>query len=125
MCKPNIEYLELFALAAGVLTWQEQLRDMQITVFCDNMAVVHMINNITSSSQNCMYLLHILVLNGLKFSRRLRAKYINTKYNFVSDALSRGQMTRFRRLGPHMNQYPDVINNEIWPVSRLWNISVT
>ena len=47
--KPSIEYLELFALCAGILTWEDEskLQNTRITVFCDNIAVVHMINNLT------------------------------------------------------------------------------
>ena len=63
--KPSIEYLELFALCTGVLTWESQLRNCRIILFCDNQAVVQMVNSISSSCWNCMYLLRILVLNGL------------------------------------------------------------
>ena len=74
-CSPNIEYLELFALSVGILTWEAEpeLTNSQISVFCDNMAVVHMINSMVSSCQNCMVLLRLLTLNGLKFNRRLSA----------------------------------------------------
>ena len=34
--KPSICYLELFALCAGIFTWQEELRDVRIVIFCDN-----------------------------------------------------------------------------------------
>ena len=103
VCKPSIEYLELFALCAEVLTWQDQpeLINCRIAIFCDNMAVVHMINSMVSSCRNCMFLLRVLVLNNLKYNQRLMAHYIDTKSNFLADALSRNQMTRFRRLGPH------------------------
>ena len=52
--KPSIEYVELFALCVGVLAWQNQpeLCNARITIFCDNIAIVHMINNITSSCKN-------------------------------------------------------------------------
>ena len=37
---PSIEYLELFALWAGMLTWDSLITDCRITVFCNNTAVV-------------------------------------------------------------------------------------
>ena len=48
---PSIEYLELFALTAAVLTWGSKLKNRRITIFCDNLSVVCMINNdkVTSS----------------------------------------------------------------------------
>ena len=118
--EPSIAYLELYALYVGILTWEHRLTNTRITVFCDNMSVVHMINNLSAKCVNCMYLLHILVLNCLQFNRRVNAKYISTKNNCLSDALSRGQMDRFRRLGPQMNWFPDQIKEDIWPVTKIW-----
>ena len=55
--KPSIEYLELFALCTGIFTWQHRLQNCRIVMFCDNQAVINMINNITSSCKHCMLLL--------------------------------------------------------------------
>ena len=117
---PSIEYLELYALTAGIFTWQENLSNIRIVVFCDNTAVVNMINEMSSGCKNCMVLIRLLALNGLRYNRRVAAKYINTKRNCLADALSRNQMTRFLTLGWHMNKEPDIINEEIWPMSKLW-----
>ena len=120
---PSIEYLELYAVVAGIFTWQdhEQLVNARITIFCDNQSVVHMINNITSSCKHCMKLIRLMTLNGLKYNRRVSAKFVDTKSNFLADALSRGQWKRFRTLGPHMNQFPDQISQEVWPIIKVWN----
>ena len=123
--QPSIEFLELFALMAGIFTWQSQqeLRDTEVLLHCDNVAVIHMINNnLSSSCEHCMVLLRLLTLNGLQYNRRLAAQYIDTKSNFLSDALSRNQTTHFRNLGPHMNTEPDPIPTEIWPIEKLWNL---
>ena len=117
----SIEFLEIFALCAGILTWQKQLMNCRIVVHCDNQAVVSMINNITSSCPNCMYLIRLLTLDGLKHNRRVFATYISSKDNFLSDALSRMQFDRFRKLGPVMRQYPDKIHSSIWPIRKVWN----
>ena len=121
---PSIEFLELFALCAGVFTWQDHpdLLNCRVVVFCDNMAVVHMINNLMSGCANCMGLIRLLTLNNLKFNRRISTKFVSTKDNFLADALSRDQMLRFRRLGPHMRCEPDTICERIWPVSKVWKL---
>ena len=92
---PSIEFLELYALCIGIFAWENypHMTNNRICVNCDNMAVVHMVNNLTSRCKNCMFLIRMLVLNGLKFNRRITARYINTKDNNLSDALSRNQMT--------------------------------
>ena len=68
---PSISYLELYALCTGIFTWQSELRDCRIVVFCDNQGAVEMINNLTSNCEKCMKLIHMLVLNGLKYNRIL------------------------------------------------------
>ena len=118
--EPSIEYLELFAMAAGILTWQKSLSNMKITVFCDNQAVMHMINNNTSSCSHCMKLIRLIVLNNLLYNRKLSVKFVSTQDNGVADALSRLDFNRFRRLAPEMKQFPDTIDERIWPIDRVW-----
>ena len=114
--KPSIEYLELFALVAGLLTWdfEDCLQNCRVILHCDNQAVCAMVNNLTSSCKNCMTLLRIMVLNGLQHDRRVFVRYITSKDNFLSDALSRQDLVRFRRLGGNkMNEYPDSITETL------------
>ena len=120
--KPSIEFLELFALCAGIFTWQNEraLNNCRIMVFCDNQGVIGMVNNMTSSCRHCMLLIRMLVLNNLKCNRRLRATYVASKENELADALSRGQMTRFRRKGPHMDEYTHRIHEDLWPMEKIW-----
>ena len=40
--KPSIEYLELYGVAAAVLTWIHRFQNRKIYLFCDNISVVHM-----------------------------------------------------------------------------------
>ena len=119
---PNIEYLELFALAAAVLTWGPLIKNKRVTIFCDNMAVVNMINNITSSCKNCLFLLRLLVLNNLVNNRRIYARHVRTEKNELADALSHLQFNRFWRLAlSSMNKFPDNVSDLIWPASKIWN----
>ena len=59
--KLSIEYLELAALCMVVLTWSDLLCNTRIVIFCDNQAVMHMVNNSTSRCKNCMVLLRALI----------------------------------------------------------------
>ena len=121
--KPSIEYLKLYAPVAGVFTWAQhnELVNTSVTVFCDNQAVVQMINNLTSGCRHCMVLIRLLILNGLQFNRRVSAKFVSTKSNFLADALSRSQWQHFRTLGPHMNKAADRISQDVWPITKIWN----
>ena len=120
-CKPSIEYLELLVLCAGIFTWEHCLKNVRIIVFCDNQAVVAMVNNLTSGYWNCMHLIHLLVLNGLRFNRRVFARYVASKSNFLADSLSRGLLDKFRSLALHtMHEFPTEISSTVWPASKLW-----
>ena len=119
-CKPSIEYLELFALVVGLFTWERQLSNCRITVFCDNKSVLSMINNLTSSCKNCMVLIHLMTLNGLQHNRRVTANYVSTKNNYLADSLSHGQITRFHKLRPHMKPEQETICAKLWPLCKLW-----
>ena len=118
--KPSIEYLELFALTARVITWMTALTNCRIIVFCDNVSVVHMINSMTSGCKNCIILIRLLILNGLQYNRRIAAHYINMKQNILADALSRNMIKKFKSLAPQMNVTPDDINENLWPMEKLW-----
>ena len=88
--KPSIEYLELFALTAALMTWghMPMIQNKRVILFCDNMSVVNMINNSSSSCKNCMYLLRLITLNNLVNNRRVFAKHICTERNNLADSLS-------------------------------------
>ena len=115
--EPSIEYLELFAVTVAVLNWLKLFRNM----FCDNQAVVNMINNSSSSCRNCMVLIRIIVLEGLLQNTRIFAKFVRSKENGKADALSRLQFDRFRALGGNMmNEVPTNVPEQIWPMEKIW-----
>ena len=118
---PSIEYLELFALVAGVLVWSDRLRDSRFIIFCDNQAVLGMVNSMTSKCHQCMKLLCILAVNGIFYNRRILVKYIASKSNILADSLSRMRFDIFwKHAPPSMNSKLDRLPEEIWPVERIW-----
>ena len=74
---PSIEYLELFTLCAGILTWEhyEKLKNTRITIFCDNMGVVtwsikpHLNANIACICSESSY--STVSLTTIKFSSNM------------------------------------------------------
>ena len=119
--KPSIEYLELYALTAAVLTWGSRLRNRRVTIFCDNESVVAMVNSISSSCKNCMYLLRLLVLSGLVDNRRVFALHVRGKDDKLADSLSRLDLEKFWREAPvTMHRFPERTSALVWPASRIW-----
>ena len=119
---PSIEYLELFALCVGVFTWRDLdlLKNKRIVIFCDNQAVVEMVNKTTSSCKNCMILLRKLVLLNIQDNRRIFVRYICSAENLRSDALSRLKFDTYFRISPGSLKFPDPLPEELWPASKLW-----
>ena len=117
--QPSIAYLELYGVCAAVLTWGWQLKNLRMVVYCDNASVVHMINQSTSSCKNCMYLIKLLTLSGLRDNRRVFARHVSGINNSLADSLSRLHFTRFWAIAPTtMSPEPTPINPIVWPASK-------
>ena len=120
---PSIEYLKLYALFAVLKTWREhkKLCNTRIEVFCDNKTVEYWINDLTGSCKQSMKLIRLLVLDNIKYHRRIFVQHMESKSNVLADALSRLNFKRFWQYAPKNTiQYPDCIPEEIWPVTKLW-----
>ena len=118
---PSIEYLELFATCAGILMWGHRLTNTRIIIFCDNQAIMFMINNMTSKCSKCMKLIRMIQFNCLLYNRRIFVRFIRLNDNGMADALSRMDFNRFWSLAPPtMILYPDAIPDEIWPIEKIW-----
>ena len=121
-CDPSIEYLELFALTAGILAWIHNYRNRRVILFTDNESCMNMVNNNSSSCKNCMVLIRKIVLHSLIHNVRIYARHVSSKNNDISDSLSRFQMARFRRLTKRKNMEKSAtpVPESIWPVEKIW-----
>ena len=122
-CEPSIEYLELYALCIGIFAWNEdkQLNNSRVILYCNNQAVVHMVNKLTSKCPKCMHLIRLLVLDGILHNRKIVVKYVKSKDNVLADSLSRLDLKRFWKFAPqNTNQFPDPIPKFMWPVDKVW-----
>ena len=121
--QPSIKYLELFALCTGIFMWENinELRNTRIVIFCDNQAVVNMVNNTSSSCRNCMVLLRMLVLNNLQFNRRVFVKYVKSADNILADSLSRNKLDVFRaHASSNARRLPDIIPKKLLDATKCW-----
>jgi hypothetical protein len=76
--------------------------------------------------------IHTLSMNFLKWSFllnfyilignfHLKAKYINTAFNSIADALSRAQFQKFKELAPHADFSPTMVPYEFL---IFWNDNI-
>ena len=118
---PSIEYLELFALVAGCLSWLDRFKNRRIVLYCDNESVCRMVNKSTPSCKQCMVLIRILVLHCLVMNVRVYAKHLSSKANRDNDLLSRMRLARFWKL--NQGKFEDKATNipdAIWPMQTIW-----
>ena len=121
---PSINYLELFAVAVAVVNWIGNYRNKKVTLFCDNMSVVHMVNNNSSKCRNCMVLIRIIVLHCMIFNVKLSAKHVMGKFNIYADLLSRMKYDEFRKIskrnGVTFANKPTPMPEILWPMDKIW-----
>ena len=124
--EPSINYLELFALTIGILNWVHLYPNMRITIFCDNMSVVQMINKSSSRCKNCMVLVRLIALKGMIHNVKIKAKHVRSENNEFADLLSRLKFRQFWKLadktGKQFNKRPLKIPHELWPMEKIWLI---
>ena len=122
---PSIAYLELYAVTAGILLWVRNFRNKRIIIHCDNQSVVHIVNNLTSGCQNCMVLVRLITLECMVQNVKVIAKYVTSKNNGISDALSRLQFNRFAELTGKldMNAQSETVLESIWPIRKIWEFN--
>ena len=102
--KLNISILELYPIVLGLYIWSDLLENKCVLMFCDNYAVVHMINKQSSKDVNAMSLIRFLVVTCLKANIYFRAKHIPGVKNSVADSISRQQVARARRIQPTLDK---------------------
>ena len=121
---PSIEFLELFALTAPLVTWSQTskgLHNRRIVIFCDNQAVISMVNNLASSCIQCRKLIRIIALCGIRYNFRVVVRFVRSKDNNLSDALSRLQFKQFWDLAPRsMSVNLTQIDECLLPMARIW-----
>ena len=121
---PSIEFLELIALVAALYTWKgsRQLNNGRVRLYCDNQAVVAMINTLASSCSQCRKLIRLVALLQIQNNIRIFVNFVRSRDNGLADSLSRMDYSRFSKLaGPSMSPVPDDIPSNIWPVERIWS----
>ena len=94
--------------------------------FCDNEAVMHMVNKFASSCPQCMKLIRVLALQGIRFNRCIKVKYVHSRDNVLSDALSRLDFPRFWKHAPAtVHSEPNPISSKLWPIEKFGQTTST
>lgn len=97
---PSIQFLELYGSVCGILLFSKLLRNSRVTIFCDNQAVMHMLNKATSACKHCMILIRLVTLTAMEWNMDYEVKYVSSADNTWSDLLLRQKFALFKREVP-------------------------
>ena len=110
----SIAWMELFPVIVATAVWGRKLAGKRVIFRSDNKAVVAIINKQSSPCPDIMRLVRYFVLQCLQHNVRFKAIHIPGVENEISDALSRFQMGRFRRLAPTANAAATMVPPQLW-----------
>ena len=92
-------------------------RNKKIIFHVDNLAVVHIVNAMTSKSDRVMTILRAFTLQCLRLNVVVRAKHVGGHSNKICDALSRFQLQRFcLNLAPDADPLPTPVPSHLWNI---------
>jgi hypothetical protein len=114
-----IAWRELLAIVVACRVWGHTLASKRVLVECDNMTIVHAVNNGSSKNHDIMALIRDLFFTGSFFSFDIRLTHVPGVLNIGPDLLSRLNITRFREHFPDANPEPTYINPEYLKLDKL------
>lgn len=112
----DITVLELFPLLVSLHIWGQEFHNKKLRFMCDNMAVVSIVNTMTSKSDTVMVLLRAFTLKCLELNLWVEASHVEGVKNAITDSLSRLQMTRFRQLAPGADLVAAEMPGHLWKI---------
>ena len=120
--QPSIVYCELYALCVGIFTWSHKLKNVRISIYCDNTSVRDMLNVTSTGCRNCMHLIRLILLDNLISNRKISVIYVKSKQNGRADALSRLEFKQFFDISPNFKLpgRQQKIPAGLWPASKIW-----
>lgn len=117
----TIQMIEMYGILLGLSLWIDRLRNRRVVIFCDNEAVMHMINKSTSSCRVCMIMLRMITLWSMKNNTRVFCTYIKSSENWRADLLSRGRTSEYLYFaGEQALEGEAELPDELWPLPRSW-----
>ena len=109
----HISILELYPICVALDIWGPVLANKCIHLFCDNIAVVFIVNKFTSKDPYLMKLVRYLVFTCMKFNILIKATHLCGRLNTIADKLSRGQVQQARAEAPYLEAEPTRVPPEL------------
>ena len=115
----DITYLELFPILMALWIWRDKFTSRKLLLNTDNMALVHILNSMSSKSPRVMSLIRPIVFICLNNNIQIKCLHIPGYKNSIADSISRFQWERFRNLAPEADKCPVPIPNSLYHLLSL------
>jgi len=89
----HINWKEAYAVLYALASWGEELSGSQVTIMCDNEAIVHAINKRTVRG-DAINPLQLIYLTAALYNIKIISCWLSSEENWIADALSRFQVSR-------------------------------
>ena len=106
----GIQFLELYPIFLMMNIFAPSLANTCFTFYCDNLAIVHILNKLTTPVKHLMVLVrdmvHLMLKHNISFSAKHIPGQINTTCDHLSRQLPSRQFLRDHRLDPSPTPIP-------------------
>ena len=109
----QIAVKELIPILVAIILWGSEWREKRVLSYCDNSAVVSVLNSRYSRDKDLMQLLRCLFFLEAQLQFQLSGSHIPGAANSCADNLSRNQLAAFRISTPHADIYPTPIPSSL------------
>ena len=100
----DIAWKELLAVLVACELWGYLLQGKRLLIYCDNSAIVCVVNSGTSRCPHLMRLVRLLFATAVRHNFDVRLKHVPGTSNIEADLLSRLDVTRFLELRASSSQ---------------------
>ncbi len=105
----HITAKELLPVVVATAIWGQDWQGQTVKAWCDNTAVVAIVNSGSSKDPEAMHLRRCLAFLEAKWQCHLFCEHIRGRDNTAADALSRDKLTLFRDVCPQAKEEPAAI----------------
>lgn len=109
----HITIKELLPIVIASLIWGKEWQGRRVQFYCDNAAVVAIVNSGRSKHPLAMHYTRLLYLVGAVYNFTFRSSHIAGKLNIAADALSRNQSSTFLQMVPRACPTATTIPKEV------------
>ena len=110
----SIDFKELFAIVAAVMTWGTAWAGKRIIFYTDNKPITCIWQSGSTPARDIMMLVRKLYFLAAQFGFSISLRHVMGIDNPIADSLSRFQEERFRQLAPEADHLPTTMPGQVW-----------